>query len=118
MRAQRLTVLLLGGSLLALPAAAQESAFVAPGKFVLYDCPQLAKAEARLIERDKELQTLIARAKQGPAGGLISTLVYDPDYYSNLGDLHEVQRERRDKNCTAQSKPGLMPPPPRQQPRR
>ena len=111
MRAQALAVLLLAGT--GLGAQAQESMFVAPGKFVLYDCPQLAAAEKRLTERDKELRNLIARAKQGPAGGLISTLVYDPDYYSNLGELHEVQRERRDKNCKADSKPGLMPPPPR-----
>ena len=114
MRKTALAMIALAAS--ALPAHAQERVeqfFVAPGKYVLYDCPQLAAAEKRLTERDKELRNLIARAKQGPAGGLISTLVYDPDYYSNLGELHEVQRERRDKNCKADSKPGLMPPPPR-----
>jgi hypothetical protein len=85
-----------------------EQFFVAPGKYVLYDCAQLAAVEIRFIERDKELKRLIARAKEGPAGGLISTFVYDPDYYSNLGELHDVQREQRVKNCPADTKPAKL----------
>ena len=85
-----------------------EQFFVAPGKYILYDCPQLAAVEARYIERDKELKRLIARAKEGPAGGLISTFVYDPDYYSNLGELHDVQREQRVKNCAPDTKPAKL----------
>jgi hypothetical protein len=85
-----------------------EQFFVAPGKYVLYDCAQLAAVEVRFIERDKELKRLIARAKEGPAGGLISTLVYDPDYYSNLGELHDVQREQRAKNCAPGTKPAKL----------
>ena len=95
----------------ALPAYAQERVeqfFVAPGKYILYDCAQLAAVEVRYIERDKELKRLIARAKEGPAGGLISTLVYDPDYYSNLGELHDVQREQRAKNCAPDTKPAKL----------
>ena len=95
----------------ALPAQTQdrvEQFFVAPGKYVLYDCAQLAAVELRYIERDKELKRLIARAKEGPAGGLISTFVYDPDYYSNLGELHDVQREQRVKNCAPGTKPAKL----------
>ena len=94
-----------------LPACAQERAeqfFVAPGKYILYDCAQLAAVEVRFIERDKELKRLIARAKEGPAGGLISTFVYDPDYYSNLGELHDVQREQRARNCAPDTKPAKL----------
>jgi hypothetical protein len=94
-----------------LPAHAQERVeqfFVAPGKYVLYDCAQLAAVEIRYIERDKELKRLIARAKEGPAGGLISTFVYDPDYYSNLGELHDVQREQRVKNCPPGTTPAKL----------
>ena len=85
-----------------------ERVFVAPGKYVLYDCPQLAAVEARFIARDKELTRLMARARQGPAGGAISTMVYDPDYYSNLGELHDVQREQRSKNCAPGIKPAKL----------
>ena len=85
-----------------------EQFFVAPGKYILYDCAQLAAVEVRYIERDKELKRLIARAKEGPAGGLISTFVYDPDYYSNLGELHDVQREQRAKNCAPDTKPAKL----------
>jgi hypothetical protein len=95
----------------AFPAQAQERVeqfFVAPGKYILYDCAQLAAVEARYIERDKELKRLIARAKEGPAGGLISTFVYDPDYYSNLGELHDVQREQRAKNCAPDTRPARL----------
>ena len=94
-----------------LSASAQERVeqfFVAPGKYILYDCAQLAAVEVRYIERDKELKRLIARAKEGPAGGLISTFVYDPDYYSNLGELHDVQREQRAKNCAPGTKPAKL----------
>jgi len=112
MRKTALAMIALAAS--ALPACAQaggervEQFFVAPGKYVLYDCAQLAAVELRFIERDKELKRLIARAKEGPAGGLISTLVYDPDYYSNLGELHDVQREQRAKNCAPDTKPAKL----------
>jgi hypothetical protein len=82
-----------------------EQMFVAPGKYVLYDCTQLARAEASFATRDKELTRLKERAQQGPAGGMISTLVYDPDYYSNLGELNDVRREQGVKNCNS-ARPG------------
>ena len=109
MRKTALAMIALAAS--ALPAHAQERAeqfFVAPGKYILYDCAQLAAVEVRFIERDKELKRLIARAKEGPAGGLISIFVYDPDYYSNLGELHDVQREQRAKNCAPDTKPAKL----------
>jgi hypothetical protein len=83
-----------------------ERALVAPGKYVLYDCAQLAHAEARFVERDKELTRLTARAKEGPAGGLISTMVYDPDLYSNRGELADVRREQAAKNCQPAQRAG------------
>jgi hypothetical protein len=46
-----------------------EDFYVAPGKYVLYDCKQLAGAAAHFEARDKELTQLIARAKEGPGGG-------------------------------------------------
>ena len=109
MRKTALAMIALAAS--GLPTHAQERVeqfFVAPGKYVLYDCAQLAAVEVRFIARDKELKRLIARAKEGPAGGLISTFVYDPDYYSNLGELHDVQREQRVKSCAPDTTPAKL----------
>jgi len=83
-----------------------ENAFVAPGKYLLYDCPQLATAETGFATRDQELSRLIARAKEGPAGGLVSTTIYEADYYSNLGELNDVRREQAEKNCKANPRGG------------
>jgi hypothetical protein len=78
-----------------------EDAFVAPGKYVLYDCPQLATAEAKFAARDAELTRLMARARSGAGGDLVAATVYEPDYYSNLGELKDVRREQAEKKCAA-----------------
>jgi len=92
-----------------------ENAFVAPGKYLLYDCQQLATAEAGFVTRDQELSRLMARAKEGPAGGLVSATVYEADYYSNLGELNDVRREQAEKKCDPAIKP--LPPAPEKPPK-
>ena len=81
-----------------------EEFYVAPGKYVLYDCTQLAGAAAHFEERDKELTRLIARAKEGAGGELVSALAYDADYYSNRGELRDVRREQAEKKCSPELK--------------
>jgi hypothetical protein len=76
-----------------------EDAFVAPGKYVLYDCQQLAEAEAKFAQRDVELTRLMTRARAGAGGNLVAATVYEPEYYSNLGELKDVRREEADKKC-------------------
>jgi hypothetical protein len=83
-----------------------EDAFVAPGKYVLYDCQQLADAEAKFAQRDVELTRLIARARAGAGGDLVATTVYEPEYYSNLGELKDVRREEADKKCAVKAAAG------------
>ena len=78
-----------------------ENFYVAPGKYVLYDCAQLADAAAQFEKRDRELKALMARARQGAGGELVSAFAYEPDYYSNLGELKDVRREQAEKNCAA-----------------
>jgi hypothetical protein len=90
-----------------------ENFYVAPGKYVLYDCKQLAGAQAHFAERDQELSRLIARAKEGAGGGVVSALAYEPEYYSNLGELRDVQREMREKNCPAEVKAAPVAPKPK-----
>jgi hypothetical protein len=76
-----------------------EDFYVAPGKYIFYDCKQLAGAAAHFEERDKELKDLMARAKQGVGGELVSSMAYNADYYSNLGELKDVRREQAEKKC-------------------
>jgi hypothetical protein len=105
-----------GGASLAGCAVSGEKAsdfYVAPGKYVLYDCAQLAGTAARLEERDRDLSRLIARAKEGAGGAVVSALAYDPDYYSNLGELRDVQREQADKKCPPDLKAPPLPAPKR-----
>jgi len=102
MTTSRLTAATFALALLSACAATSnhpENFYVAPGKYVLYDCKQLAGAQAHFAERDQELSRLIARAKEGAGGSLVSALAYDPDYYSNLGELRDVQREMAEKKC-------------------
>jgi hypothetical protein len=106
---------MLGGSLAGCAVSGEraEDFYVAPGKYVLYDCTQLAGTAARLEERDRELSRLIARAKEGAGGALVSSLAYDPDYYSNLGELKDVHREQADKKCPPDLKAAPLPAPKR-----
>jgi hypothetical protein len=87
-----------------------EDFYVAPGKYVLYDCTQLAGVAAHFEERDKELAQLIARAKEGPGGALVSAMAYDVEYYSNRGELKDVRREQAEKNCPSDIKAAPTPP--------
>lgn len=82
-----------------------ETVFVAPGKYVLYNCEQLAMTEKKFADRDVELARLMARARSGEGGELVASTVYEPDYYSNLGELNDIRREQRDKNCAAAPRP-------------
>jgi hypothetical protein len=77
-----------------------EDFYVAPGKYIFYDCKQLAGAAVYFEQRDKELTSLMARAKQGAAGEFVSAMAYNSDYYSNRGELKDIRREQAEKNCT------------------
>jgi hypothetical protein len=72
---------------------------VAPGKYAFYDCQQLAGTAAALDIQAKNLQTLMAKAKQGPGGSLVSALSYEPDYHVNRGEAEQVYRTQIAKKC-------------------
>ena len=106
-----LNIALLGGC--AATSDHPEDFYVAPGKYVLYDCKQLAGAQAHFSERDQELGRLIARAKEGAGGNVVSALAYEPEYYSNLGELRDVQREMAEKKCPPEIKAAPAAPAPK-----
>jgi hypothetical protein len=87
-----------------------EDFYVAPGKYIFYDCTQLAGTAAHFEQRLKELKELMARAKQGAGGELVSAMAYNSDYYSALGELKDIRREQAEKNCTGnESAPPIEP---------
>jgi hypothetical protein len=104
---------LLGGC--AVSGEHAEDFYVAPGKYIFYDCKQLAGAAAHFEERDKELKDLMARAKRDPGGELVSAMAYNSDYYSNLGELKDVRREQAEKKCDPHLTAPPMTPPEKKQ---
>jgi hypothetical protein len=74
-------------------------ALVAPGKYRLYDCAQLAEAVTSRSSREQELRGLIARAGTDFGGSLVATAAYKPEYYQVHGELNEIRREAIGKNC-------------------
>jgi hypothetical protein len=74
-------------------------ALVAPGKYRLYDCVQLAEVGRSTASREEELRGLIAKAGTGFGGSLVATAAYKPEYYQVHGELNEIRREAAGKNC-------------------
>lgn len=77
--------------------------FASPGKYALYNCPQLAEAAKSLIEREQELQALMAKASVDAGGRFVSAIAYRPEYFANHGDLRELQAAAAEKKCNART---------------
>lgn len=80
---------------------------VAPGKYRLYDCEQLAQAAKGLLNREKELREAKLKAEAAPGGEMISSLAYNAEYGQVRGNLDELRREVTEKKCETPP-PGLM----------
>ena len=78
---------------------------VAPGKYTLYSCPEIATAAKVAAARVSELEKLIAKAGEGAGGKLASSLAYRPEYLERRGEINELRRAATAKNC--KSVPGL-----------
>jgi hypothetical protein len=73
--------------------------FVAPDKFVLYNCPQIEQRAIGAATRRKQLAQLMAKAGTTPDGRLVSLLAYESEYTETAADLAELRRAAADKNC-------------------
>lgn len=105
-----LTAALLGAALAGGCSVTEQGAsslLVAPGSYEFYSCPQLVDRARSLRGRQRELENLMAKASTDAAGRMMSAVTYRPDYLTVLGDLHEVERTARQKQCD------LTPPPPK-----
>lgn len=75
------------------------TALVAPGKYVLYNCPEIAVAYNGLVARQRELEGLMAKASQDSGGRFVSAIAYDTDYARTKADLRVLRQEAVAKNC-------------------
>jgi hypothetical protein len=73
--------------------------YVAPDRFVLFNCDQIATRAASTSARLKELQALITQAGPGSDGRFVSAIAYRPEYVTLRGDMNELRRTAAAKNC-------------------
>ena len=73
---------------------------VAPGKYVLYNCDELARQAQGLAARQKELGQLMAKASTDATGRMIGDAAYRSEYISTRGELTELRKTAAEKNCT------------------
>jgi hypothetical protein len=79
---------------------------VAPDKYVLYSCDEIAREARGKIAREQELRQLMAKAGTG-AGRVVSGVAYDPDYLMVHGELNVLRATAKEKNC--KNIPGEIP---------
>lgn len=96
------TLLLAAGLLAACTAAESDSTsrfLVAPGRYVLYNCPQIAQQAKDNIDRQRELEGLMLKAGNDSGGRLVSAVAYKPEYYQLRGELSDLRQTALDKKC-------------------
>src|SRR5262249_38034823 len=83
-------------------AVSEDSAarfLVAPDRYVLYNCPQLAKAAQVIGSRQRKLEMLMTKAETDSIGVLASSQAYRPEYAQLRGLMNELQKTAAEKNC-------------------
>lgn len=85
------------------------SAFVDPSRYDLYNCAQLSEARTKTLKRVNELEDLMAKARTGAAGGLVSAVAYESDYAKERANLDLIDDTSRRSNCGAAA-PAAPPP--------
>lgn len=83
----------------AMPDDKLAQVLVAPNKFALYRCEDLAVRGKELVAREAELKALMAQAGTGSGGQLVSAMAYRPEHLSVQGELMELRREAAEKKC-------------------
>lgn len=98
-----LPALLLAAGLLAGCTASEGDStsrfLVAPGKYVLFNCQQIAQQAQTNSDRQRELEALMLKAGDDSAGRLVSAVAYKPEYYQLRGEMADLRRQALDKKC-------------------
>ena len=72
---------------------------VAPGKFALYSCAEIADRAADNAKRQHELERLMTKAGADSGGRLVSSMAYRPEYLEKRGEMVELRRVAAEKDC-------------------
>ena len=75
------------------------SLLVAPGKYDIYTCAQIAIRMQDVDTEGKKLEGLMARASQDASGRFVSNIAYEPEYLANRGEMNELRKSAAAKNC-------------------
>jgi len=75
------------------------SAFVAPGKYVLFQCDDIDREAKNVAARQKQLEALMAKSGTSAAGQLIGDASYGTELASMRGQMRDLREAARDKNC-------------------
>jgi hypothetical protein len=73
--------------------------FVAPGKYDLYNCAQLAQQSKTTAAREHELEGLMTRAGASSSGNLVNAVAYRPEYVTLRGEMMDLRQAAVDKKC-------------------
>jgi len=94
-------VVLLTGTFAACTTAVEDMGgiYVAPGKYDLLKCPDIAQRSITASKREKELTSLMDRANQDPAGPMVNALVYSTDLSTVRAELALLRKTAAEKNC-------------------
>ncbi len=94
---------MLAAGLLAGCAGADQDAtarfLVAPGKYVLFNCAQIAHQAGVNATRQHELEALMVKAGDGSAGRLASAVAYRPEYLQLRGEMADLRQSAAEKKC-------------------
>ncbi len=69
--------------------------FVAPGRYVLFNCQQIAQQSKTNSERQHVLEDLMAKS----GSELANAVAYRPEYLQLRGEMDDLRRTAADKKC-------------------
>jgi outer membrane murein-binding lipoprotein Lpp len=72
---------------------------VSPGKFILYTCPELITQGRTMAARQRQLESLMAKARQGTGGEFVNAVAYREEYLVNLGEMKDLRAQAKEKDC-------------------
>jgi hypothetical protein len=75
------------------------SFLVAPGKYVLFTCEDIARTAKGIQARQKELEQLMAKAGTDAGGRLISDVTYGTEYATTRGQMKDLRAAAAERKC-------------------
>jgi hypothetical protein len=73
--------------------------FADPGKYEYHTCEQINAAGRAAVAREAQLRDLIAKAEQGAAGAVVSTIAYRGEHRTLVEEIAVIEVTAKRKNC-------------------